>query len=89
MAAVMEFSDIVSKLSPEIYASLKQALELGKWPDGRILSEEQKSICMEAVLSWEAAKNMPAEQRTGYIDRGHKAQGEICDDEQVINIKDS
>lgn len=86
----MAFDEIVNKLTPDIYARLKLGVELGKWPDGKPLSAEQKAICMEAVLAWEHAKNMPEHDRTGFIDRGRKADGETCnDEEQVLKIKDS
>eukprot|EP00389_Voromonas_pontica_P010653 GDKH01016246.1.p1 GENE.GDKH01016246.1~~GDKH01016246.1.p1 ORF type:complete len:83 (-),score=18.83 GDKH01016246.1:132-380(-) len=54
------------------------ALELGKWPDGRKLSDEQRSICMEAVIYYEDHHNTPMEERVGYLDRGEKA-GTACD----------
>ena len=35
---------------------------------------------MQAVIAWEL-KNLPEEQRSGYIDRGTKEEGEQCDDD--------
>ena len=34
---------------------------------------------MQAVIAWEL-KNLPEEQRSGYIDRGTK-EGEVCEDD--------
>lgn len=73
------FSAILSALTPEIVANLKRAVELGKWPDGRRLSDEQRETCMQAVLVWEM-KHLPEEERTGYIDKGTKEEGDVCDD---------
>ena len=35
---------------------------------------------MQAVYAWEM-KHLPEEQRSGYIDRGTKEEGEECDDD--------
>lgn len=71
------FSAILAALNPDIVANLKRAVELGKWPDGRLLTHEQKETCMQAVLVWEM-QHLPENQRTGYIDKGTK-EGEECD----------
>jgi len=60
------FIEMLRNISPEVYQSLKQAVELGKWPDGRKLSREQKAMCLQAMIAWEA-DNLPEEQRTGYM----------------------
>ena len=63
-----DFHSVVGQLTPEIYAGMKRAVETGRWPDGRPVSEAQRAICMEAVISWEA-KHLPESERTGYIER--------------------
>ena len=68
----MKFEDAAQQLSPEIYDRFKQALELGKWPDGRSLSKEQKEICLQAVILYETAQGVPEHQRTGYVDSSKK-----------------
>ncbi|WP_020406621.1 YeaC family protein [Hahella ganghwensis] len=65
----MSFVEVAKNLTPEVYESLKRSLELGRWPDGRSLTTEQKQICMDAVIAYEAANNVPEEQRVGYIAR--------------------
>jgi hypothetical protein len=84
----MDYQKLIESMTPDIYQRLKQALELGKWPDGKALDAEQKQICMEAIINWES-RHLSAEQRTGYIDRGSKAAGETCGDEQILNLKDT
>lgn len=61
-----ELNQLINKLTPEIYRSLKRAIELGKWPDGRALSPEQRSLCLQAVIAYEH-EHLPPEERTGYI----------------------
>ncbi len=68
---------MLAALNPEIVANFKQAIALGKWADGRRLSDEQKETCMQAVLLWEM-QYLPEEQRTGYIHKSKK-DGEACE----------
>lgn len=68
---------ILAALNPDIVDRLRTAVEIGKWPNGDRLTPEQRATSMRAVLLWEG-KNLPEEQRTGYIDKGKK-EGEACD----------
>jgi uncharacterized protein YeaC (DUF1315 family) len=78
----MNFNQLIKEITPEIYLSLKRAVEIGKWPDGRVLTTEQRELCMQAVIAYEA-EHIDERARTGFIDRGSKEQGEFCDDEQA------
>lgn len=83
----MTYQELIERMDPTVYRSLRQAVELGKWPDGRVLSQEQREICMEAVLHYES-QHVPEEQRVGYIDRT-KSDGSTCgpdDDASPIRI---
>ncbi len=60
------FLEAIENITPEIYASLKLAVEIGKWPDGRKLSPEQKELTLQAMIAWEI-QNLPEEERTGYM----------------------
>ena len=84
----MKFEDAAQQLSPEIYERFKQALELGKWPDGRALSKEQKEICLQAVILFETAQGVPVNERTGYVDSTKKTSpcGPKDDDADPIRI---
>ena len=68
---------MLASLTPEIVTAFRQAIEIGKWPNGRRLSDEQRATCLQAVIAWEH-RHLPAEQRTGYIDKGDKKEGEVC-----------
>jgi len=72
------YDELIERLDPTVYRNLKQAIELGKWPDGRVISREQRAICLEAVIYYENKHNVPEEERVGYLDRGEKA-GTACD----------
>ncbi|AIZ32233.1 YeaC family protein [Pseudomonas sp. K1(2024)] len=60
------FAQMIENITPEIYQSLKTAVEIGKWSDGRKLTAEQKELSLQAMIAWEAS-NLPEEQRTGYM----------------------
>lgn len=64
----MNYEELIQAMTPEMHQSLKRAVELGKWPDGKRLTEEQKDICMRAVISYDL-QNKPESERVGYIDR--------------------
>lgn len=74
----MTYEELIERLDPNVYRSLRQSIELGKWPDGRKLTPEQREISLEAVIYYENLHNIPEEKRTGYLDRGSKA-GTACD----------
>ncbi|MDU9390240.1 YeaC family protein [Pseudomonas sp. zfem002] len=60
------FAQMIENITPEIYESLKLAVEIGKWADGRKLTSEQRELSLQAVIAWEL-QNLPEEQRTGYM----------------------
>ena len=53
--------DLVESLTPSMVRDLKQAIELGKFPDGRVVSNEQKELIMEAMILYDAVK-LPEEE---------------------------
>lgn len=60
------FLEAIENITPEIYRSLKLAVEIGKWPDGRKLSQEQKELTLQALIAWEI-HNLPEDERIGYM----------------------
>ncbi|MGH8493570.1 MAG: YeaC family protein [Moraxellaceae bacterium] len=68
---------ILSAMTPELVSAFRLAIEIGKWPDGRKLTPEQRETCLQAVIAWEL-RNLPEEERTGYINKAEK-EGEVCD----------
>lgn len=73
----MTYDELIERLDPAVYQSLKRGIELGKWPDGRPVSKEQRAICMEAVLYYERKHQIPEDQRVGYIDRRKSDGSEV------------
>jgi uncharacterized protein YeaC (DUF1315 family) len=73
----MDFTQLIGAITPEIHASLKRAVEIGRWPDGRRLTPEQRELSLQAIIAYEAI-HLDERDRVGYIDRGSKAEGEVC-----------
>lgn len=67
----MNYEQLIQAMTPEMHQSLKRAIELGKWPDGRKLTAEQSDICMRAVIAYDQ-EHKPENERVGYIDRTKK-----------------
>ena len=79
-----DLQQLLGALTPDIYQNLKRAVELGKWPDGQRLSDEQRALCMQAVIAYEH-KHLPAEAHTGYIPpKAHMHCGSDENDESPL-----
>lgn len=50
----MNVEQLLTAMTPDVYERLRQAVETGKWPDGNVLSDEQKENCLQAVLLYQA-----------------------------------
>lgn len=80
----MDFKTLIQKLDPEIYQRLKKSIEIGKWPDGRVLTEEQKIASMQAVIAYEIEHNFPEEQRVGYVNTtGSECHADDADEKPI------
>ena len=67
----MNIDALLAAMTLDVYARLRQAVETGKWPDGTVLSEEQRDSCMQAVLLYQSKIEKSSEHMT------INAQGEI------------
>lgn len=57
---------VLQAVTPQVYQRFLQAVSLGRWPDGRKLTEAQRATCMEAIIAYEA-RHLPPEARTGVV----------------------
>ena len=76
----MNLVEMIENMRPQVHSALKKAVEIGKWPNGEKLSQEQRALCMEAVLTYDQV-HLAETERVGYIDRGIKEEGEMCGDD--------
>lgn len=81
----MDYRQLIDAMTPEIYRNLRRAVEIGRWPDGKPLSAEQRSESLQALIAW-GQLHLPENERIGFIDRGHKA-GKMCDDPTETTLK--
>jgi len=87
----MNADQLIASMTPEIYRNMRQAVELGRWGDGRIMQPEQKEICVEAMIRYEHLNNVPETERVGYVDmtnhRKKKAEKALADANEPQPIK--
>ena len=83
----MEFEELLDSIDETSYHNLKLAVELGKWPDGRKLDKNQKELCLQAVIAWDA-KHKNADQRVGHIDKNN-CSSNAAEQEQIVLLKNS
>ncbi len=67
----MTYEELLASMTPEIHAAMKLAIEIGKWPNGVRLSDDEREACMQAVIGYDL-ENVPADERVGFIDRTKK-----------------
>lgn len=57
----MQLNDLINMMTPQVYQRLLTAVELGKWPDGVVLTEEQKSHSLQMVMLYQSRFNVDAQ----------------------------
>ncbi len=72
----MNKQEILAAMTPELVDKFRTAIELGKWPDGKKLTPNQRETCLQAVMIWEH-EHLPPEQRIGYMHKPIKADGSV------------
>ncbi|MGB1967651.1 MAG: DUF1315 family protein [Litorivicinaceae bacterium] len=80
--------ELVESLTPDMVNDLKRAIEIGKFPDNRAVSQEQRELMIEATILYDALK-LPEEERTGFIHRKKQASGVLNVVPNIIPSKDT
>jgi uncharacterized protein YeaC (DUF1315 family) len=80
----VDYQKMISSMTPEVYESLKRAVELGKWPNGERLTAEQKATCLRAVIAYDGI-NKHEQDRVGYI---HTEKHDHCGGEGDTIVPD-
>lgn len=68
MTAHHDLHDVLQNITPDVYASLKRAVELGRWQNGTRLTDPQRELCLQAVIYYDA-RQKPEYERVGFIAR--------------------
>lgn len=56
--------ELVSRITPDVYERLKEAVALGRWSEEQRLSSEQSEQCMQLIILYEA-HHVDSEDRIG------------------------
>ena len=80
--------ELVESLTPDMVNDLKRAIEIGKFPDNRAVSQEQRELMIEATILYDSLK-LPEEERTGFIHRKKQASGVLDIVPSIIPSKDT
>lgn len=60
----MNAQQLVDAITPEAYQRLVYAVETGKWPEGTVLSEQQRESCIQAMMLYQSKHNQQPEHMT-------------------------
>lgn len=80
----MELHELVDALDAEGHQRLQEIVALGRWPDGRKLSETELQTCLQALIGYEA--QLPKTDRTGYIAQHCKNGSETTSEAQKVKL---
>ena len=80
-------NELAESLTPEMAQGLKRAIELGKFPNGHMVSEAQRELMLEAIILYDAAK-LPENERTGFCHRKKTVSGIFDSMPDLIQLKD-
>ena len=80
---------VLTSITPAIYQNLQQAVELGKWSDGRMLTKQQREDSMQLIIAYDNKFKMQ-QQRVGFIEdancssKNNEANNTYIEQELVI-----
>ena len=60
----MDAEHLIDSITPEAYQRLTYAVETGRWPEGEVLTQEQRNSCMQAVMLYQSKHNVEAQHMT-------------------------
>lgn len=83
----MNIEQLINAMSPQVYGILKQGVEIGKWPNGVELTEEQREMATQAMMLYQGTHLEQTDHMTvgkgGVINHHSKSQlkSQFKDDE--------
>ena len=82
----MQLPEFLSAMTPEIYKNLRQSLELGRWPNGERLTDEQRETGLQAIIAWEY-EHLPENERVGYMPQKCKSAKKDTTEETILRFR--
>ncbi|SDJ64518.1 hypothetical protein SAMN04488540_11119 [Ferrimonas sediminum] len=88
----MEWQQLAAGMNDELASRLQTAVEIGKWPDGALVSDAQREAAMQALIVWQSNHNTENQHLTvgkdGEINHLPKdVLKHQFDDQQIARIK--
>ncbi len=53
----MDVDKLLAAISPEIYQNMLTAVETGRWPDGKLVTDEQRDHTQQMVILYQSKHN--------------------------------
>lgn len=78
MQAPESLEALLASITPEVHDKLKRAVELGRWENGERLTQEQRDLCLQAVIAYDE-RHLAETEKVGYIDRT-RLKKQHCED---------
>lgn len=82
----MQLDEFLSAMTPEIYQNLRQSLELGRWPNGERLTDEQRETGLQAIIAWEY-EHVPETERVGYMPQKCQSVQKDSEEETILRFQ--
>ena len=81
----MQVDSLITSMTPELYARVKQLVETGKWFDGQPMSDHQREMLLQAVMVYQAKVEQSGEHMTVGADGEivHKSRRELKSELQL------
>ncbi len=80
--------ELLAVITPEIHASLKQSVELQRWPDGVRLNKDQLEYALQLIILYEH-HNLPEDARIGRSLNQTCDKGDGSDNAQPLQVTDN
>ena len=86
----MNLDKVIDAVTPEVYSSLKKAVERGRWDNGLKLSKEQVENSLQIMIAYDA-RHKDESERVGYVapkPHTHCDTGSDKQEWQTLSIKE-
>ena len=86
----MNIEQLINAMSPQVYQILKDGVELGKWPNGEPLTDDQRQQATQAMMLYQGMKLDQKDHytigRNGVFNNLSKSQlkRQFRDEEEII-----
>jgi len=62
----LDLNKLIASVPPDIYESLKKAVEIGKWDNGAKLTSEQTENALQIIIAYDEL-HKAEDERVGYV----------------------